>query len=106
MLPWVVRELPSGTITGSTRYHDIVADIDRVEIGYTWYSKSRQRTSVNMLCKLLLLGHAFESLGCKVVGLRTDTWPRARLRHGRIDQCTTGVARVLSRSSAASKRPR
>jgi len=74
MLPWVVRELKRGAIIGSTRYHDIVAGIDRVEIGYTWYAQSRQRTHVNTTCKLLLLGHAFETLGCKVVGLRTDNF--------------------------------
>ena len=74
MLPWVVRDLASGTVVGSTRYHDIVAAIDRVEIGYTWYSKSRQRTHINTTCKLLLLQHAFDSLGCKVVGWRTDNY--------------------------------
>jgi RimJ/RimL family protein N-acetyltransferase len=74
MLPWAVRDLESGTLIGSTRYHDIVPAIDRVEIGYTWYSKSRQRTAVNTACKLLLLAHAFDTLGCKVVGLRTDNF--------------------------------
>jgi RimJ/RimL family protein N-acetyltransferase len=74
MLPWAVRDLASDTIIGTTRYHDIVAPIDRVEIGYTWYGKSRQRTHVNTTCKLLLLRHAFESLGCAVVGLRTDNF--------------------------------
>ena len=72
MLPWAVRELDTNTIIGSTRYHDIVAHIDRVEIGYTWYAQSRQRTHVNTTCKLALLEHAFDTLGCKVVGLRTD----------------------------------
>src|SRR6185295_8381112 len=57
MQPWAVRELSSGAIVGSTRYHDIVADIDRVEIGYTWYSGSWQRSHVNTACKILLLGH-------------------------------------------------
>jgi RimJ/RimL family protein N-acetyltransferase len=74
MLPWVVREVESHALIGSTRYHDIVPTIDRVEIGYTWYSKSRQRTAVNTTCKLLLLAHAFETLGCRVVGLRTDNF--------------------------------
>jgi RimJ/RimL family protein N-acetyltransferase len=74
MLPWAVRELSSGTIVGCTRYHDIVAEIDRVEIGYTWYGASWQRSSVNTSCKLLLLSHAFETLGCQVVGLRTDNF--------------------------------
>ncbi len=74
MLPWAVRELTSGTIVGSTRYHDIVAEIDRVEIGYTWYAKRWQRSHVNTACKLLLLSHAFDTLRCKVVGLRTDNF--------------------------------
>lgn len=74
MLPWAVRDLASDTIVGSTRYHDIVAPIDRVEIGYTWYAGRFQRSHVNAGCKLLLLTHAFESLGCTVVGLRTDNF--------------------------------
>jgi RimJ/RimL family protein N-acetyltransferase len=72
MLPWAVRELSSGAIVGSTRYHDVVADVDRVEIGYTWYAGRWQRTHVNTACKLLLFEHGFEGLGCQVVGLRTD----------------------------------
>jgi len=72
MLPWVVRELASDTIIGTTRYHDIVPLIDRVEIGYTWYGSRWQRTHVNTTCKLLLLAHAFDALGSAVVGLRTD----------------------------------
>lgn len=74
MLPWVVRDAVSGSAIGTTRYHDIVPAIDRVEIGYTWYGASRHRTHVNTVCKLLLLGHAFETLGCRVVGLRTDNF--------------------------------
>ncbi|MEW6736726.1 MAG: GNAT family protein [Acidobacteriota bacterium] len=80
MLPWAVRELQNGTIIGSTRYHDIVTAIDRVEIGYTWYGKCWQRTHVNTSCKLLLLGHAFDTLECKVVGLRTDNFNFASQR--------------------------
>ena len=74
MLPWVVRDLASGAVVGSTRYHDIVPAIDRVEIGYTWYAQSRQRTQVNTTCKLMLLTHAFDTVGCGVVGLRTDNF--------------------------------
>lgn len=74
MLPWAVRELDSGRIVGTTRYHDIEAVIDRVEIGYTWYAKQWQRTHVNTTCKLLLFQHAFETLGCQAVGLRTDNF--------------------------------
>jgi RimJ/RimL family protein N-acetyltransferase len=74
MLPWAIRELATGAVIGSTRYHDIVPDIDRVEIGYTFYAKRWQRTHVNTTCKLLLLRHAFDALGCQVVGLRTDNF--------------------------------
>jgi len=80
MLPWAVRELESGIIAGSTRYHDIVAEIDRVEIGYTWYAKRWQRSHVNTACKLLLLQYAFAELGCAVVGLRTDNFNFASQR--------------------------
>jgi RimJ/RimL family protein N-acetyltransferase len=80
MLPWVVRELSEGKIIGSTRYHDVIAAIDRVEIGYTWYAQRWQRSHVNTSCKLLLLGHAFDTLGCKVVGLRTDNFNAASQR--------------------------
>ena len=74
MLPWAVRELGTGAIIGSTRYHDIMPQVDRVEIGYTWYAASWQRSHVNTVCKSLLLAHAFDTLGCKVVGLRTDNF--------------------------------
>jgi N-acetyltransferase len=80
MLPWVVRDAATGAIAGSTRYHDIVAPIDRVEIGYTWYGSRWQRSHVNTACKLLLLRHAFETLGCQVVGLRTDNFNFASQR--------------------------
>jgi len=74
MLPWAVRDLATNLVAGSTRFHDIAAAIDRVEIGYTWYARRWQRTHVNTACKLLLLAHAFEELGCKVVGFRTDNF--------------------------------
>ena len=73
-LPWAVRDLKSGAIVGSTRYHDIIPATDRVEIGYTWYAARCQRTHVNTACKLLLFEYGFEKLGCKVVGLRTDNF--------------------------------
>ena len=74
MLPWAVRDLESGEIVGSTRYHDILALSDRVEIGYTWYAQRCQRTHINTACKLLLFSYAFEGLQCAVVGLRTDNF--------------------------------
>ena len=73
-LPWAVRDLKSGAIVGSTRYHDIIPATDRVEIGWTWYAARCQRTHVNTACKLLLFEYGFEKLGCKVVGLRTDNF--------------------------------
>jgi RimJ/RimL family protein N-acetyltransferase len=80
MLPWAVRDLTSGQIAGSTRYHDIVQAVDRVEIGYTWYGRRWQKSHVNTASKLLLLKHAFDHLGCKVVGLRTDNFNFASQR--------------------------
>ena len=80
MLPWAVRDLASGDIVGSTRYHDMLPKVDRVEIGYTFYAKRWQRSHVNTTCKLLLLTHAFDTLGCKVVGFRTDNFNFASQR--------------------------
>jgi RimJ/RimL family protein N-acetyltransferase len=74
MLPWAVRDLKSGEVLGSTRYHDIIAAADRVEIGYTWYAQRCQRSRVNTTCKLMLLEHGFEKLNCRVIGLRTDNF--------------------------------
>ena len=71
-MPFVVVLQTSGQIIGCTSYHDIVPEVRRVEIGYTWYAKSWQRTHVNTTCKWLLLRHAFETLHCPVVGWRTD----------------------------------
>lgn len=73
-LAFAVVDASTDIVIGTTSYHDIVPAIDRVEIGYTWYAKSRQRSHVNTSCKLLLLSHAFDTLGCAVVGLRTDNF--------------------------------
>jgi len=74
MLPFVVVDSASGRVIGSTRYHDIVPAVERLEIGYTWYGRSWQRTHVNTTCKLLLMQHAFETLGAQLVGWRTDNY--------------------------------
>jgi len=71
---FAVIDASTDGVIGSTSYHDIVPAVDRVEIGYTWYAKSRQRSHVNTSCKLILLSHAFDTLGCAVVGLRTDNF--------------------------------
>ena len=73
-LAFAVIDAATDEVIGSTSYHDIVPNIGRVEIGYTWYGQSRQRSHVNTSCKLLLLTHAFETLGCALVGFRTDNY--------------------------------
>jgi RimJ/RimL family protein N-acetyltransferase len=73
-LAFAVVDASTDTVIGTTSYHDIMPAIDRVEIGYTWYAQSRQKSHVNTSCKLLLLSHAFDTLGCAVVGLRTDNF--------------------------------
>ncbi|MDO5667914.1 MAG: GNAT family protein [Alcaligenaceae bacterium] len=72
-LPFVLRQVESGRIIGTTRYHDIEAELARLEIGYTWYAKSAQRTHVNTAAKYLLLRHAFDILQANIVGWRTDS---------------------------------
>ena len=77
---FAVTDASDGTVLGTTSYHDIVPALKRVEIGYTWYAKRCQRTHVNTTCKLMLLAHAFDTLGCKVVGWRTDNFNFASQR--------------------------
>ncbi|WP_369819235.1 GNAT family N-acetyltransferase [Pelomonas sp. Root1444] len=79
-LPFVVLDAASGEVLGSTSYHDIVSSIARVEIGYTWYAQRVQRSAVNTTAKLLLLTHAFETLGAQLVGWRTDNFNHASQR--------------------------
>jgi RimJ/RimL family protein N-acetyltransferase len=71
---FAIQDEATGKILGSSSYHDILPAVKRVEIGYTWYAKSVQRSHVNSTCKLLLMTHAFETLGCHVVGWRTDNF--------------------------------
>ena len=77
---FAVTDSHSGRVLGCTSFHDIVPAVRRVEIGWTWYAQSCQRTHVNTVCKLLLMGHAFDSLGCLVVGWRTDNYNFASQR--------------------------
>ena len=71
---FAVTDEATGRVLGCTSYHDIVPALKRVEIGWTWYGNASQRSHVNTTCKLLLLTHAFETLGCHVVGWRTDNF--------------------------------
>lgn len=79
-LAFAVTDAASGEVLGSTSYHDIVPNLKRVEIGYTWYAARCQRTHVNTTCKLLMLSHAFDTLDCNVVGWRTDNFNHASQR--------------------------
>ena len=71
---FVVSEAGSNKVLGTTSFHDILPAVKRVEIGYTWYRQSSQRSHVNTTCKLMMMTHAFETLGCNVVGWRTDNF--------------------------------
>ncbi|MCK6423511.1 MAG: GNAT family N-acetyltransferase [Burkholderiaceae bacterium] len=79
-LPFAVLDSRSGAVIGCTSYHDIVPALDRLEIGWTWYAASRQRSAVNTTCKWLLLQHAFDVLGARLVGWRTDAFNFASQR--------------------------
>jgi N-acetyltransferase len=79
-LAFAVLDARSGEVIGSSSYHDIVPAVERLEIGYTWYAKSRQRTQVNASAKMLLMTHAFETLGARLVGWRTDNFNFASQR--------------------------
>lgn len=70
----------SGQVLGTTSYHDIVAAVRRVEVGYTWYARQVQRSHVNTAAKLMMMGHAFDSLDCHVLGWRTDIFNFASQR--------------------------
>ena len=77
---FAVVDEATDTVLGTTSYHDILPAVKRVEIGYTWYRQSVQRTHVNTTAKLLMMGHAFDTLGCHVVGWRTDNFNFASQR--------------------------
>ena len=79
-VPFAVLDSSTGQVIGSTSYHDIVPAVQRLEIGYTWYAASRQRSAVNSTAKLILLQHAFETLGAQLVGWRTDNFNFASQR--------------------------
>ena len=77
---FAVLDSASGELIGCTSYHDIVPAVERLEIGWTWYAASRQRSAVNTTAKLLLMQHAFETLGAQLVGWRTDNYNFASQR--------------------------
>src|SRR3977135_1799290 len=73
-MPFAVRENATGDVVGCTRYFNVDVANRRLEIGHTWYAKRVQRTGLNTECKLLLLTHAFEALGCIAVEFRTSSF--------------------------------
>ena len=92
-MAFAVRDA-AGRVVGSTRYYDLLPATPRLQIGYTWYAKSVQRTGLNSDAKLLLLGHAFETLRCASVGLQTSTRNTAsRAAIARLGASLEGVTR-------------
>jgi RimJ/RimL family protein N-acetyltransferase len=77
---FAVLDAASGRVIGSSSYHDIVPAVERLEIGYTWYGASHQRSAVNSTAKWLLMQHAFDTLGAQLVGWRTDNYNFASQR--------------------------
>ena len=92
-MAFVVRDA-NGEIVGSTRFGNVDADNKRVEIGWTWYARRVQRTALNTEAKLLLLTHAFETLGSGAVELRTSWFNHAsRAAIARLGAKQDGVLR-------------
>lgn len=93
-MPFAVRQNATGDVVGCTRYFNVDAANRRLEIGHTWYSKRVQRTAINTECKLLLLTHAFEVLGCIAVEFRTHWFNHAsRVAIERLGAKQDGVLR-------------
>ena len=104
MLAFVVRD-PSGAIVGTTRFYDIDRSVPRVSIGYTWYAARAQRTGLNTEAKLLLLGHAFDALGCIAVAFETSWFNHAsRTAIARLGAKQDGVLRSHRRHADGSVR--
>lgn len=103
-LPFAVRDA-SGHVVGSTRYYDVDPGVPRLSIGYTWYAERAQRTGLNTEAKLLLLGHAFESLGCVAVAFETSWFNQAsRNAIARLGAHQDGVLRSHKRHADGSVR--
>jgi len=97
MLPFAVLDA-RGTPVGMTTYMNIDPDHKRVEIGSTWYAKRVQRTALNTECKLMLLRHAFETLGCIAVEFRTHRFnSQSRRAIERLGAQLDGILRAHSR---------
>jgi RimJ/RimL family protein N-acetyltransferase len=103
-VPFVVRDA-EGAVVGSTRFYDIDPSVPKLSIGYTWYAPRVQRTGLNTEAKLLLLTHAFESLGCVSVYLETSWFNHAsRTAIARLGAKQDGVLRNHRRHADGSLR--
>lgn len=104
VLPFVVLDA-DGRVVGSTRYYGLEADVPKLSIGYTWYAPDVQRTGVNTETKLLLLTHAFETLGCISVVFETSWFNhRSRAAIARLGAKQDGVLRNHKRHADGSPR--
>ncbi|MEO8848478.1 MAG: GNAT family protein [Casimicrobiaceae bacterium] len=104
-MPFVAIHNASGDVVGSTRYFNVDVDNRRLEIGHTWYARRVQRTAFNTECKLLLLAHAFDTLGCIAVELRTHWFNFAsRAAIARLGARQDGVLRNHQVAADGSKR--
>lgn len=104
MLPFAVLDA-DGRAAGMTTFMNIDATFKRVEIGSTWYAKRVQRTPLNTECKLLLMGHAFEALGCIAVEYRTSFFnQQSRRAIERLGAKLDGILRSHQRHSDGSLR--
>ena len=100
-IPFATTEIGTGRVVGSTRYHSPDPTNRRVEIGYTWIGRQWQRTPVNTEAKYLMLRHAFETLGCIRVELRTDALnTRSRNAIVRIGAVEEGILRKHMRTDS------
>ncbi|KGM54850.1 acetyltransferase [Lysobacter daejeonensis GH1-9] len=104
VLPFVVRSA-SGEVVGTTRFYALDPDVPNLSIGYTWYAKHAQRTGLNTEAKRLLLGYAFETLGCIAVSFETSWFNHAsRAAIARLGAKQDGVLRNNKRHSDGSPR--
>lgn len=104
VLPFVVLDA-DGRVVGSTRYYGLEADVPKLSIGYTWYAPDVQRTGINTETKLLLLTHAFETLGCISVVFETSWFNhRSRAAIARLGAKQDGVLRNHKRHADGSPR--
>ncbi len=105
MLPFAVRSVATGKLVGMTTYMNVDQSNKRVEIGSTWYARSVQRTALNTECKLMLLRHAFDTLGCMAVEFRTSFFNfSSRRAIERLGAKQDGILRAHTRHADGSLR--